>query len=45
MNNVDTKKGIIGILNLTNAPKLEVVRPIINANKIEKVIQNNKSGF
>ena len=45
MNNAETKKGSIGILNLTNAPKLEVVNPIINANRTEKRIQKSNKGF
>ena len=34
INNADRKNGIKGILYLTNAPKLAVVKPTINANII-----------
>jgi hypothetical protein len=39
------KKGKKGILNLTKAPKLEVVSPIIKANKTENKKQNNNTEF
>ena len=45
MNNAETKKGSIGILNRTKAPKLEVVKPIIKANKTEKRTQKSNRGF
>ena len=39
------KNGMIGILKRTNAPKLEVVSPIINAKSTENVIQKRRRGF
>jgi hypothetical protein len=39
-----TKKGMQGILYLTNVPKFKVVAPMNNANKTEKQKQNITMG-
>ena len=39
INSIQKKKGIKGILYLTNAPKLVPAMPTPNANKIEKTKQ------
>ena len=43
--NPDIKKGIIGILNLTKAPKLEVEIATEKEKKIANIKQNNTNGF
>jgi len=44
MTNAATKKGNIGILNRTRAPKLEVLIPTAKANTMENTMQNINCG-